>query len=143
MLMVCDGHRCVAASADGGREAATMIELSGVSIRSESFALHDISFSIATGQYAVMMGRTGTGKTTILESICGLRRIASGSVKIHSHDVTKWSPRDRQIGYCPQDLALFPNLTVREHLEFGLRLRKASSVVINNALKSCRVSWAR
>ncbi len=107
-----------------------MIELSDVSIRSGSFALDHISFRVATGQYAVLMGRTGMGKTTILEAICGLRKIARGTVRIHEHDVTRWSPRDRQIGYVPQDLALFPSLSVREHLEFGLRLRKAPAATI-------------
>ncbi len=72
------------------------------------------------------MGPTGRGKTTLLESICGLRKVATGQILIHGQDVTHWNPADRQIGYVPQDLALFPTLTVREHLEFAMRLRKRS-----------------
>lgn len=103
-----------------------MIELKQVTIRSGAFSLSNVSFRIESGQYAVLMGKTGKGKTTILEAICGLRKIADGRVFIQGTDVTHWSPSDRQIGYVPQDLALFPTLNVREHLEFALRLRRAS-----------------
>lgn len=105
-----------------------MIELKQVAIRSGSFSLNNVSFRVEAGQYAVLMGKTGMGKTTILEAICGLRRVASGSILIRSTDVTRWSPSDRQIGYVPQDLALFPTLNVREHFEFALRLRHASTM---------------
>ncbi|MDX1929970.1 MAG: ABC transporter ATP-binding protein [Pirellulaceae bacterium] len=105
-----------------------MIELKQVAIRSGSFSLNSVSFRVEAGQYAVLMGKTGMGKTTILEAICGLRRVASGSILIRSTDVTRWSPSDRQIGYVPQDLALFPTLNVREHFEFALRLRQASTM---------------
>jgi len=107
-----------------------MIELREISIRAGKFSLENISLEIPSGQYAVLMGRTGRGKTTLLESICGLRKIAGGRILIHGVDVTSWSPSDRKIGYVPQDLALFPTLTVREHLAFALRLRKQSAMQI-------------
>lgn len=94
------------------------------------FAVRDISFSVASGRYAMLMGRTGCGKTSILEAICGLRRVSGGSIKIAGVDVTQWSPADRGIGYVPQDLALFPTFTVAEHLEFALQIRKWSRPVI-------------
>jgi ABC-type sugar transport system ATPase subunit len=72
------------------------------------------------------MGRTGRGKTTILEAICGLRAVASGTILIDDAVVSKWAPGERGIGYVPQDLALFPTLTVQQHLEFALRLRRAA-----------------
>lgn len=101
-----------------------MIELREVCIQAGQFELKDVSFQVAAGEYAVLMGRTGRGKTTILESVCGLRSVQSGRVLIHETDVTNWSPADREIGYVPQDLALFPHHTVRQHLEFALRLRR-------------------
>ncbi len=103
-----------------------MIELRNVSITAGKFCLHDISFRVSAGEYAVLMGRTGRGKTTILESVCGLRKISSGQILIDGIDVTRWAPADREIGYVPQDLALFPTLTVGQHLEFALRLRGRS-----------------
>ncbi|WP_146519567.1 ABC transporter ATP-binding protein [Stieleria varia] len=101
-----------------------MIELHKVTIDSGGFRLPNVSFRIPQGAYAVLMGRTGLGKTTILESICGLRRVTAGKVLIGGIDMTHWLPGDRQIGYVPQDLALFPTLSVEEHLAFALRLRK-------------------
>jgi ABC-type sugar transport system ATPase subunit len=100
-----------------------MIELSSVTIRIGDFQLKDLSFRIDAGQYAVVMGKTGIGKTTILEAICGLRAVHSGQILINGVDVTRWTPADRNVGYMPQDLALFPSMTVREHIEFAMKVR--------------------
>ncbi len=100
-----------------------MIELSKVNIRVGEYRLQDLSFRVDSGKYAVLMGKTGIGKTTILEAICGLRPIRSGQILINGTNVARWSPADRNVGYTPQDLALFPTLSVREHLEFSMRLR--------------------
>ena len=107
-----------------------MIELRDVTIMAGKFALEHVSFGIASGRYAVLMGRTGQGKTTILEAICGLRSIVSGKILIHDVDVSVWSPGERGIGYVPQDLALFPTMTVQQHLEFALRLRRTAPRLI-------------
>lgn len=104
-----------------------MIELKDVTIVAGQFSLSRVSFTIAAGEYAVLMGQTGQGKTTILEAICGLRTVASGRILIRNQDVTDWPPADRQTGFVPQDLALFPTMTVTEHLEFGLKIRRASA----------------
>lgn len=107
-----------------------MIELRNVTIRSGPFELSDLNFTVPQGGYAVLMGGTGQGKTTILEGICGLRTVSRGQVMIGGVDVTSWKPGDRGIGYVPQDLALFPTMTVREHLEFALRIRRTDRVTI-------------
>jgi len=107
-----------------------VIELQNVTVKSGSFILPRISFQIRSGEYAVLMGTTGRGKTTLLECICGLRRATGGRVIIHGCDMTGWTPSDRKIGYVPQDLALFPTLSVREHLEFAMRVRKAPRAAI-------------
>lgn len=100
-----------------------MIEVRDVTIMAGTFALEHLSFRVESGRYAVLMGRTGQGKTTILEAICGLRSIVSGKILVHNVEVSAWSPGERGIGYVPQDLALFPTMTVQQHLEFALRLR--------------------
>lgn len=110
------------------------IELQHITLTAGAFSLRDLSLRIPLGEYAVLMGPSGQGKTTILEIICGLRKIEAGSVRISGVDVTVWSPADRQIGYVPQDLALFPTMTVRENLEFALKLRKARREIITQRI---------
>lgn len=109
-----------------------MIELCKVSIRSGTFVLSDVTLSVPTGGYGVLMGSTGQGKTTIAEAICGLRTVERGSVVVAGVNVTRFKPADRGIGYVPQDLALFPTMTVREHLEFALRIRRAAPALIRD-----------
>ena len=98
-----------------------MIELRGVSIAAGGFALRDISFQVGRGEYAVIMGKTGSGKTTIMEAVCGLRRVIGGRILLGRQDVTEQPPAARRVGFVPQDLALFPTMTVRGQLEFGPR----------------------
>lgn len=107
-----------------------MIELRSISIALGAFSLRDVSFSIPSGKYGVLMGQTGCGKTTLLEAIAGLRPLAAGSIKLNHIDVTHLSPAERGIGYVPQDLALFPTMTVREHLAFALHVRHWSKAAI-------------
>lgn len=108
-----------------------MIELERLSVRAGAFALSDVTLTIPHGTYAVMMGGTGQGKTSILEVICGLKSAAAGRVRLDGRDVTSWKPADRGVGYVPQDLALFPMMSVRGHLEFALKLRGWSREAID------------
>jgi ABC-type sugar transport system ATPase subunit len=112
-----------------------MIDLCGVSIRSGSFALNDVRLSIPAGTYGVLMGGTGQGKTTILEAICGLRPITAGMISLGGEDVTRRKPADRGVGYVPQDLGLFPTMTVRGHLEFALRVRRRTIQEISDRVE--------
>lgn len=109
-----------------------MIELRDLVIQSGSFVLNKINLVVPRGAYAVLMGDTGQGKTTILEAICGLRPVVEGQVLIDGVDVTRWKPADRGLGYVPQDLALFPTMNVREHLEFALKVRRVNCAKIRD-----------
>jgi ABC-type sugar transport system ATPase subunit len=100
-----------------------MIAVENLSIQAGTFLLEGVSFSIAAGEYAALMGKTGTGKTTLLEALCGLVPIRSGAILLGGGDVTRLRPAERGVGYVPQDRALFPTLTVREHLAFALHVR--------------------
>ncbi len=101
-----------------------MIAVENLTIHVGTFALERLTFSVATGQYAVLMGKTGTGKTTLLEALCGLKPVRAGRISLDGYNVTRLKPADRNIGYVPQDLALFQTMTVREHLAFALAIRK-------------------
>jgi molybdate/tungstate transport system ATP-binding protein len=101
-----------------------MISVTRLSLRAGAFSVDDLSFEVPTAEYAVLMGRTGTGKTTLLEAICGLKPVYAGTIRLLSVDVTHLRPAERGVGYVPQDLALFPTHTVREHLSFALEVRR-------------------
>lgn len=107
-----------------------MIELADISIRSGTFSLTKVNLEVPAGTYAVLMGGTGQGKTTLLEAICGLKPVSGGCVRLAGTEVSSWRPGDRGVGYVPQDLALFPSLTVRGHLEFALRVRRSSRAAL-------------
>ena len=78
---------------------------------------------VPTGQYGMLMGRTGGGKTTILEAVAGLRKVTAGQIYLRDRDVTDCPPALRRLGYVPQDGALFATMSVRDHLAFALRIR--------------------
>ncbi|MSU43647.1 MAG: ABC transporter ATP-binding protein [Pedosphaera sp.] len=101
-----------------------MIALEHLYCRAGDFQLADINLSIAAGQYGVLMGPTGCGKTTLLEMMCGLRHPDQGRVFINGNDVTALPPGHRGIGYVPQDAALFPTMPVAEQIGFALRVRR-------------------
>jgi molybdate/tungstate transport system ATP-binding protein len=101
-----------------------VIRLEDVTIRAGAFSICDVSLEVPAHRYGVLMGQTGSGKTTLLEAICGLRRLHSGRITLGGRDVTALKVAQRGIGYVPQDRALFPTMSVREHLAFALTIRK-------------------
>ena len=102
-----------------------MIELANITWSTGArVILDDVTLTIPSGTYAVLMGSTGCGKTTLLEVLCGLRQPQKGRVLIDGRDVTALEPRERGIGYVPQDLALFPTLKVFDQIAFALKLRR-------------------
>jgi molybdate/tungstate transport system ATP-binding protein len=107
-----------------------MIALQGLSVSAGGFALTGIDLVVPQGGYAVLMGKTGSGKTTILEAICGLRRVTAGGIHVQGRDVTRLKPAERGLGYVPQDRALFQTMTVWEHLAFALQIRHWSRMQI-------------
>ncbi len=101
-----------------------MIAVENLSIRQGDFSLDGVSLELADGEYGVLMGRSGCGKTTILEAVCGLRPIAGGRILLGGRDVSVLPPAERGIGYVPQDGALFPDKPVWEQLAFSMQVRK-------------------
>lgn len=104
-----------------------MIELREISLSTGSFSLSCPALSIGEGECHVIVGATGAGKTLLLETVLGLRRQDGGSVMISGTDVSGLPPSDRNISYVPQDVCLFPNMSVSENIRYGLRMRGLSS----------------
>ncbi len=97
-----------------------MIRVEDITFRVGEFVLDRASLEIARGEYFVLLGPPGSGKTLLLEALCGLRRVEAGRVWIDGRDVTRFEPRRRGIGYVPQDYALFPHRSVEGNIRFGL-----------------------
>lgn len=102
-----------------------MISLKNISWKAPGadFSLQDVSLTIPSNTYAVLMGSTGCGKTSLLEILCGLRQPCHGHIFLDDLEVTHLEPRERRIGYVPQDLALFPGRLVKDQIGFALQMR--------------------
>ena len=98
-----------------------MIEIKGLTVRAGDFSLRDISLTVQTGTCHVVIGPTGCGKTTLLEAILGLRELQRGEVMVNGRNLTALPSHKRGFSYVPQDLALFPHLTVEENITYGIR----------------------
>jgi len=100
-----------------------MIAVRNLSATYGDFALHDVTLDLHHGGCLAILGPSGAGKTLLLETVMGARRPKRGRVMLDGRDITSVPPELRQIAYIPQDLALFPHLSVRENIVFGLRSR--------------------
>ncbi|MEN5346616.1 ABC transporter ATP-binding protein [Achromobacter mucicolens] len=87
-------------------------------------AIQGVSFTVPAGSFTVLLGPSGCGKSTTLRMIAGLDTPTSGSIRIGDRDVTQLPPAKRRISMVFQSYALFPHLTVRENILFGLKVRK-------------------
>src|SRR5947199_5450853 len=97
----------------------------GVSKRfKKSRVLEDVSFDGAEGECLVLLGASGSGKTTILRIIAGLEQPDKGKVILHGKDVTDLPARERGVGVIFQAYALFPRMTVEKNIAFGLKIRR-------------------
>lgn len=101
-----------------------MIRIENITVRAGNFELTDVSFTVPAGCYGALMGRTGTGKTTLLEALIGLKPVSNGKIFLAGRDVTNERPAARGIGYVPQDGALFSTMNIYEHLAFALDIRR-------------------
>ncbi|MCW5775458.1 MAG: ATP-binding cassette domain-containing protein [Phycisphaeraceae bacterium] len=89
------------------------------------FTLHDVNLDLREGGCLAILGPSGAGKTLLLETVMGARRPRGGEVLLDGRNITALPPEARRIAYIPQDLALFPHLSVRDNIVFGLPSRAA------------------
>jgi len=103
-----------------------VIRVDGLSVSLDGFRLEGIDLRVDPGESFFLLGPSGAGKTLLLETLLGVYRPGGGRVLLDGNDVTELAPEKRGIAYVPQDLALFPHLTVRQNILFGLTARRAT-----------------
>ena len=99
-----------------------MLKVQNFGFRVGSFELYDVCLHVRDREYFVLMGATGSGKSLLIKSICGLTRARGGRITIGGRDVTDLPPRLRGVGYVPQDSCLMPHLSVLRNVTFALEV---------------------
>jgi molybdate/tungstate transport system ATP-binding protein len=112
-----------------------MMRVQSLCRRWGGFALRNIDLEVRTGDYLVILGPCGSGKTLLLETIAGLYSVDQGTVIINGRDVTRLTPEKRRIGLVYQQYALFPHLSVRQNIAYGLRYRNLSRRAIRDRVE--------
>jgi molybdate/tungstate transport system ATP-binding protein len=112
-----------------------MIRIEGLSILFDTFKIRDLNITIEEKEFHSLLGPTGCGKTLILESIMGLRKPTKGKIWIGEREIQTLSPERREISYVPQDLALFPHLSVKENIYYGIKARNLDKQVYEEYVK--------
>ncbi|HRP61967.1 MAG TPA: ATP-binding cassette domain-containing protein [Phycisphaerales bacterium] len=100
-----------------------MIEVRGLWAKYGEFTLREVNLDLHEGGCLAILGPSGAGKTLLLETVMGASRPTRGCVMLDGRNINHLPPEARQIAYIPQDLALFPHLSVRDNITFGLRSR--------------------
>jgi ABC-type sugar transport system ATPase subunit len=103
-----------------------MLRLEDIGLQLGGFRLCSINLHIRTGEYRVLLGPTGTGKTVLLETIAGLHFPDQGKLYLKGKERTRTAPEKRHLGIVYQDYALFPHLTIFQNMAFGLKMRGTS-----------------
>ena len=101
--------------------------------------LNDVSFALAEGQILALLGPSGCGKTTLLKALAGLMPVKRGTIKLYEKIVQQdhegLEPEQRGVGFIFQDYALFPHMTVRQNLQFGLTPLKLPAAVVEQRIR--------
>jgi ABC-type sugar transport system ATPase subunit len=111
-----------------------MIEVKGLNVQAGKFFLKDISFDVHDGEYFVLLGPPGAGKTVLLGAIAGLKYPSSGQIVINGRDVTSLNLEKRNIGFAYQDYTLYSHLSVRHNISFGLMWKGKGNKEIERAV---------
>ena len=99
-------------------------------------ALQPFSLEIADGEFVVLVGPSGCGKSTMLKILAGLEPASGGRILLGDRDVTDLAPGDRDIAMVFQNYALYPHLTVRQNIGFGLKMRRLSKAEIDKRVEN-------
>jgi molybdopterin-binding protein len=95
------------------------LKIKDLAVQLDDFLISDLDLEVQKGEYFILLGPTGAGKTVLLEAVAGIIPTVSGTIHLEGIDVTDSSPEFRKVGFVYQDYALFPHLTVEENISFG------------------------
>jgi molybdate/tungstate transport system ATP-binding protein len=112
-----------------------MLKLTGINRKLGEFELRDINLSVTEGEYYVLLGRSGAGKTQLLEMIAGLEHPETGSIFLDNEDITRKKMQERKIGIVFQDWAVFPHMTVFGNISYPLKVRKVKKNNISDQVE--------
>jgi molybdopterin-binding protein len=112
-----------------------MLHIEHVSKDMGEFTLKDVSLEVPQGEYMVIIGPTGAGKTILLETVAGIYPPDSGRINLNDLDITHEEPRNRKICMVYQDYMLFPHLSVHDNISFGLRNREVDKAEIERRVE--------
>lgn len=101
----------------------------------ENHVLKDINLDIEKGELVTLLGPSGCGKSTLLRCLSGLEKVTSGKIYLDGEDITNIDPRDRGIGMVFQQYSLFPNMSVKDNVAFGLKMKKVPKEDIDRKVK--------
>jgi len=107
------------------------LQVNALTLSLGNFSLRDIHLSCGRGEYHVLLGPTGSGKSSLMKCILGFFNIDGGAIYLNGRDISHCRPEDRRMGYVPQNYSLFPHLNVEENIRFGLRAGKRDPSTAN------------
>jgi ABC-type Fe3+/spermidine/putrescine transport system ATPase subunit len=117
-----------------------MLRLIDINRKLGDFALTDINMDVADGDYYVLLGRSGSGKTQLLELIAGLEHPDKGKILLEDVDITRQRIQNRKVGIVFQDYAVFPHMTVFGNIAYPLRMRNENKKVIAEKVERAAIS---
>ena len=100
----------------------SQLEIKNFSVTRGDFSLHPVSFSVRAGEIFAILGRTGSGKTVLLEAASGMFPGNQGVILLNGTDICQIPPRERRIGFVYQDHGLFPHMDVFHNIAYGLKM---------------------
>ncbi len=113
-----------------------MLELTGISKNYGRFAITGIDLSVARGEYFILLGRSGSGKSQLLEIISGLRNADSGKIILNGRDITREKIQNRKVGLVFQDYAIFPHMSVFDNIAYPLKISRKGKQEICSSVES-------
>jgi spermidine/putrescine ABC transporter ATP-binding subunit len=126
-----ESAQAAAAKSEEGRRTLSSITLEGISKAYGDFlAVNSVDLKVAEGEFVSLLGASGSGKTTCLRMVAGFVQPTQGKVYFGDQDVTRTPPHRRNTGMVFQQYALFPHLTVRKNIAYGLKVRRMPSAEI-------------